>query len=91
MAGGQGDGAPINYPDRIYRAKRERPLLVIHPLQMLTPERTPLHEQPVMAWSISFPQTSLPEKRVEFVVTTTWLRENSQEDLDDDDPEIEDV
>jgi hypothetical protein len=51
-----------------------------------------MHTEPVMAWSISFPQTALPEKRVEYVVTTTWLRENFREELDEDDePELDDA
>ena len=60
----------INYPDRIYRAERKRPLLIIHLLE-IKPEI-----KPVVAWSISFPKTSFEEKRVEYVVNTTWLREN---------------
>lgn len=61
---------PINYPDRIYRAERKRPLLIIHLLE-IKPEI-----KPVVAWSISFPKTDFEEKRVEYVVNTTWLREN---------------
>lgn len=61
---------PINYPDRVYRAERKRPLLVIHLLD-ISPET-----KPIVAWSISFPKTCFEEKRVEYVVNTTWLREN---------------
>lgn len=68
---------PINYPDRIYRAERKRPLLIVHLLE-IKPEA-----KPVVAWSISFPQTGFEEKRVEYVVNTTWLREN----LPDEDEE----
>jgi hypothetical protein len=64
----------INYPDRIYRAERKRPLLIIHLLE-IKPET-----KPVVAWSISFPKTRLEEKRVEYVVNTTWLRENFSDD-----------
>lgn len=60
----------INYPDRVYRAERKRPLLIIHLLD-ISPET-----KPIVAWSISFPKTSFEEKRVEYVVNTTWLREN---------------
>lgn len=60
----------INYPDRIYRAERKRPLLIIHLLD-IKPET-----KPMVAWSISFPKTRFEEKRVEYVVNTTWLREN---------------
>ncbi len=61
---------PINYPDRIYRAERIRPLLIIHLLD-IEPET-----KPVIAWSISFPRTKLEEKCVEYIVNTTWFREN---------------
>ncbi len=64
----------INYPDRIYRAERKRPLLIVHLLE-IKPET-----KPVAAWSISFPKTGFEEKRVEYVVNTTWLRENSPND-----------
>ena len=60
----------INYPDRIYRANRKRPLLIIHMLE-IKPEA-----KPVVAWSISFPRTGFEENRAEYVVNTTWLREN---------------
>jgi len=69
---------PINYPDRIYRAERKRPLLIIHLLEM-GPEANP-----VVAWSISFPRTQFEERRVAYVVNTTWLRENYRDDLDDE-------
>ena len=37
--------------------------------------------EPVVAWSISFPGTALEEKKVTYVVNTTWVRENFSEDL----------
>lgn len=71
----------INFPDRIYRAVRKKPLLIIHLLKIDAPNSNDSIEQPVLAWSISFPKTELPEKRVEFVVNTTWMRENFKEDV----------
>ena len=41
--------------------------------------------KPVVAWSISFPATSREEKKVEYVVNTTWDRERYPEDDDDED------
>jgi hypothetical protein len=64
----------INYPDRIYCAELKRPLLIIHLLK-IEPEA-----KPVVAWSIGFPKTALEEKRVEYVVNTTWLREYFPDD-----------
>lgn len=73
-----------NYPDRIYRHKRKRPLLVLHLLAIGDAGDDLSKEQPVVAWSISFPKTGLPEDRVEYVVNTTWMRENYRDDLDED-------
>jgi hypothetical protein len=80
------DGDHKNFPDWIYRAKRERPLLIIHLLKMLTADRsgTSMYEDPVVAWSISFPKTTKPESLVEYVVTTTWLKENARQSDDDE-------
>ena len=80
------DGRSVNYPDRIYRVVRERPLLIVHLLDILPPG-TVSDGQPIAAWSISFPQTAVPEKRVAYVVNTTWLRENEGRDLDEDEME----
>jgi hypothetical protein len=79
-----------NYPDRIYRSKRTRPLLIVHLLRILDQRGAPMYEEPVVAWSISFPRTNRPEQRVEYVVTTTWLRENFREDVDEDELERDD-
>lgn len=78
-----------NYPDRIYRSRRERPLFMLHLVNLIDVNREPIYEKPVIAWSVSFPQTTLPESRVEYVVTTTWIRENFPEEGDDD--EFDDV
>lgn len=75
-----------NFPDRVYRARRTRPLLIVHLLDVrkgATNER--VFDHPVLAWSISFPTTNHPQERVEYVVNTTWLRENFQDELEDDD------
>lgn len=75
-----------NFPDYIYRRKRNRGFLIVHLLDIRTKDdRTVrLHSLPVVAWSIGFPETAIPEERVEYVVTTTWMKENSREDLEDD-------
>jgi hypothetical protein len=76
-----------NYPDRIYRKVRERPLLIIHHLIIGGEGENLSAQTPVVAWSISFPHTKLEEKKVEYVVNTTWWRENYRDDLEDDDME----
>jgi hypothetical protein len=83
-----------NPPDRLYRAVRERPLLMLHLIQVLEPtgdgdklaDGLTLPATPVLAWGISFPSPpdDEPEEVVEYVVTTTWLREQLREDLIDD-------
>lgn len=73
-----------NYPDRIYRAKRDRPLLILHMLAIGREEDDLRQTEPVVAWSISFPGTALEEKKVTYVVNTTWVRENFSEDLEEE-------
>lgn len=73
-----------NYPDRIYRAKRQSPLLVVHLLAIGREEDDLSGTLPVVAWSISFPWTGLEEKKVTYVVNTTWVRENFADDLEEE-------
>ena len=82
---GKRSGKAINYPDRIYRRVRQRPLLIIHLLKVDPGKGYKIeHEEPVVAWSISFPRTKLEENRVEYVVNTTWLRENYYDEVDEE-------
>lgn len=74
-----------NYPDRIYRKIRTRPLLIVHLLVIGEDGRDLSGQTPVVAWSISFPRTELEENRVDYVVNTTWWRENYAAELDEDD------
>ncbi len=77
-------GNTLNYPDRIYRGVRERPLFILHLLKIIPEDERYVHSEPVVAWSISFPRTKLEEKRVEYVVNTTWLHENCGDDLNEE-------
>jgi hypothetical protein len=74
----------INYPDRIYRAVRTRPLLILHLLDIRKEGEKRQSSDPVIAWSISFPQTALPQKLVQYVVTRQWLRENMHDESVDE-------
>ena len=74
----------INYPDHIYRAKRTRPLLIVHLLKIKSGGQYVASKEAVVAWSISFPKTATEEKRVEYVVNTTWLRESYRGELDEE-------
>ena len=81
-------GEPVNFPDRIYREVRKRPLLIIHLLELRTNNQVPpvpLPAVPVVAWGISFPTTTRPEKKVQYVVGAVWLKENMPDDGDDED------
>jgi len=56
-------------------------------IHLIDVDTTPLGDsrsQRVVAWGISFPPTEMEERRVEYVVNTTWLRENFGDDLDED-------
>jgi hypothetical protein len=88
---------PPNYPDRIYRMVRPRPLLILHLLHVNQPDEIdpapagfPLEK--VVAWSISFPEapeTAARHPTVEYVVNTVWWRENFGDESEDE--ELEDV
>jgi hypothetical protein len=62
---GNGSGNLKNIPDLKYRYRRESPLLVIHEIEMQAPDEDPdslqqfLPEEPVIAWSISFPTSQV--------------------------------
>lgn len=79
-----------NYPDRIYRDARARPLLIVHMLGIGEEDDDLSGQQPIVAWSISFPRTETDEEKVEYVVNTTWMRENFRDDLDEDEMDGDD-
>jgi len=87
----------VNYPDRIFRKKRDRPLLIIHILELtanLKPKDGGTSEiaswTDVIAWGISFPETNLDETLTEYIVNKTWIEEFLS-DQDSDDDEEDDV
>ena len=84
-ARGRGDRGTRSYPDRIYRAVRARPLLVIHLLAIGEADEDLSGETPVVAWSISFPKTVGAEESVEYLVNSTWFRDHIGDDDSDDD------
>lgn len=76
---------PINYPDLIYRAVPDRrPLLVLHLLAIGGKGEDLSQVQAAVAWSLSFPATQMEEKKVEYVVNTTWLNENYGQELEEE-------
>ncbi|MBI2847140.1 MAG: Z1 domain-containing protein [Chloroflexi bacterium] len=82
--GGADSGRAFNYPDHIYRQVRERPLLIVHLLKIDPEPGGKEYKEPVVAWSISFPKPETDEKREEYVVNTTWIRENYGDDVDEE-------
>ncbi|WP_156254678.1 Z1 domain-containing protein [Sandarakinorhabdus oryzae] len=81
-------GKKPNYPDWIYREVRARPLLIVHLLDLSAPTGAKFSApevNPIIAWSISFPETERPEQKVEYVVGAVWLKENMAGEWDDDD------
>ena len=78
------DKSNLNYPDRIYRAVRKRPLLIVHLLAIGDKDADLSHTVPVVAWGISFPSTKMKEKLVEYVVNDTWKKENFRDELDEE-------
>ena len=81
-----------NFPDHVYREVRDRPLLILHLVRSTPPEgmedtNAVLPVDPVIAWSISFPKSSRPGERVEYVVNTQKIRELFGEPDDDEDAE----
>lgn len=76
-----------NFPDSIYRAKRKKPLLMLHVLDCRKKDDYPIFSDGVIAYGISFPGeagSSKPKKLVEYVVNTVWWNKNYAELLDED-------
>ena len=86
---GKGQERP-NYPDRIYRAKRIRPLLVLYNIGLKTvdlPEdlKATVPSEPVVGWAVSFPISARPDKKVEYILNPVALRELFGDDDADED------
>ncbi len=84
------DWHKTNFPDRIYRAERKRPLLIVHLLGVKSQGVGSFkNDEPVIAWSISFPITRLEEETVEYVVNNPWWQELYQVETERDDLDSE--
>lgn len=77
-------GLEKNFPDRIYRAERLRPLLVIHLLAVGAEEADLSEAEPHVAWGISFPKSDRKSEPVEYRVNTTWMQQNLFYEMTDD-------
>jgi hypothetical protein len=79
----------VNYPGRIYRTERT-PLFSLYVVKVKRPkdeEEIPSNfpHQPVIAWSISFPKSAIPDKRVDYVINKVKQRELFGDPDEDDD------
>ncbi len=77
-------GRHLNFPDRIYRRLRKNPLLLVHLLAIGQEDEDLSRSTPIVAWSISFPQTSVEEKNATYMVNPTWLVERYGPEDDED-------
>ncbi len=77
---GGGRAGNSKFPDYIYRNIRRKPLLIVHLLAIGEANEDLTSTDPMVAWSISFPRTTLEEEKVEYVVNTTWFRERYREE-----------
>lgn len=76
-------GKAPSTPGYVYRNARTRPLLLLHLLRI---KGAPSEfEGPVLAYSMSFPPTSLPEETVKYVVNQVWEAAYGDWDIDEDD------
>ncbi|GED42431.1 Z1 domain-containing protein [Cobetia marina] len=70
-----------DYPDHIYREVRKKPLFILHLINFESKGKSSidleelLQDMPVVAWSISLPESTPPGKKVEYVVNTTRYAE----------------
>lgn len=79
-----------NIPDRFFRAVRVRPLLIVHLIVVNEKGSTGqggrfAGSNPVVAWSISFPNTKKPRRPVNYRVNARWLAEAFQDDWEEED------
>lgn len=87
----EGRGEKSNPPDRIYRAHRERPLLLLQPLDLRENKSKLAGPRPV-AWGISFPTTSFAYRTATYIVNSTWWQDYvGQADEGDDDDLLNDA
>ena len=88
--------AKVNFPDRIYRARRNRPLFILFNIRikegddLSEEDLARIPDEPVVGWGMSFPVSRRPDQKVEYILNTTKLRElfgddDEDEDLPDDD------
>jgi hypothetical protein len=89
------EGSQVNYPGKIYRPVRPRPLFALYHVKikeaegttMALPDNCPV--EPVVAWAISFPRSARADERVEYLINSRKQLELLGEEDDDDDTDAE--
>ncbi len=97
LAGFEASDKKPNFPGRIYREKRARPLLIIMLVKLQYPDAEELDlespeqvsEDSVVAWGMSLPISARPQERVEYIVNTVRYLELFGEEDEDEDLEAE--
>ena len=75
------DDAKVNYPGKIYREVRQRPLIALYLIEIKEPDNAHIADhkdfprKPVVAWAISFPRSARGDEKVEYIINTTKQRE----------------
>jgi hypothetical protein len=89
------EGSKINYPGKIYRSVRPRPLLALYHVKIKEAEGTAdalpsnCPDEPVVAWAISFPRSARADERVEYIINSRKQLELLGEEDEDDDADVE--
>lgn len=86
------DKESLNYPDKIYRNERKRPLFILYLVQPRPAkgkeeenEAELIPKFPVIAWGLSLPVSDLASEKVEYVVNTVRYQELfGEEDIDEE-------
>ena len=92
---GFNDHEVVNFPDMIYRKVRDKPLFILHYINVTPPRGREddklvqlIPKEPVVAWGLSLPVSSRPQERVEYVVNTVRYRELFGDEDEDDEEEL---
>ena len=86
--------ARTNFPGKIYREVRPRPLIALYWVSIKDPDERAISQHshfpknPVVAWAISFPKSATPDDKVEYIINTRKQRELFGE-VDDDEEALD--
>ena len=94
--GNDPDSSKVNYPGKIYRIAERRPLIALYLVEIKEPkdkkiaDHKDFPDKPVIAWAISFPESSTADEKVEYIINTTKQRELfGDPDIDEDEENVD--